>query len=314
LKNNIIPKIALLDSGISENSKLFNLHIERQMCFLNRMKANHRADDCSDEHGHGTMCSYIIKKYAPEAIIYNFKILESNGRGESRVLLEALKELLMISIDIINLSISITNGTKEEEIEKVLKQLKEQNKIIIVSERNGECGSYPFRSNSVYGVNGKENRMLYKSLQDWGPYIWGDTTPELVLNHCNRYTWFQGNSKAAAKVSGEIAHIISQKGDFSEGDISLIQNGLEKDVARIEKNKIIDKRIQYIIISLIKKHSVCENEITLDCPLSHLITLERFHDFLMDCFEKMDLTTRVKYIEFRNVQTIRDFFAIWKVK
>ena len=66
-----------------------------------------REGDYSDSNGHGTYCTQIISSYCRDVEFVVVKILDKDNQGSCDALVEALKYIMPLSIDLVNLSISV---------------------------------------------------------------------------------------------------------------------------------------------------------------------------------------------------------------
>ncbi|MBR0484196.1 MAG: hypothetical protein IJJ69_05355, partial [Oscillospiraceae bacterium] len=117
-------KIAILDSGINSNC------IENPACIIDRKSFLLKDDsiligsDCDDAFGHGTFCLQTIRRIAPDSEFICIKVLNDDGLTCAEVLIEALKSLLSVDVDIINLSLSVTNPDYDDgELKQVCQML-----------------------------------------------------------------------------------------------------------------------------------------------------------------------------------------------
>jgi len=104
----LMIKIALIDSGI--NNKLIDA--EHRILFETTFDAQLNAivsNRTSDDNGHGTFCANLILSRTSFSVIQSIKILNSNLKSSSELLIAALRTLINSDINIINLSLSTSN-------------------------------------------------------------------------------------------------------------------------------------------------------------------------------------------------------------
>ena len=145
---------------------------------------------------------------APETEIIPIKVLDKNLKCTSYKLIETLKKLLDMEVDIINLSLSTSNNKEFFEISEVCRQLTEQGKIIVASKANNGATSYPAESKFAIGVTGNpfvRNEEFWfdgrKSIQ-----CVASRTPCIVDLGNMEYAFYSGNSKATACFTGILAN------------------------------------------------------------------------------------------------------------
>lgn len=226
-------KIAVLDTGIDRNHDYLKENIIGGISFKDTKNYIISSEDYDDDNGHGTACASVIKKEFQDIEIYVVKILDKLGKSNEQILEEGLKYLLKTDIKLINLSLSVIESENIKDLYKICDELTKEGKIIISSLANGYEESYPARFDNVIGVKGfileDEHSFWYNKKSKIQCVI--DDNPYLSCTINNSYKLFgKCNSKAAAKLTGKIAKIISQKPNIT---YSKLQNELE---LRAKKN------------------------------------------------------------------------------
>lgn len=95
-----------------------------------------------------------------------FKVLDKKGQSNSKVVCQALDDLIASDIDIINMSFSLIGmGEHMQEVKSRCVKLQHENKLLICSELNNvNTKSYPADWQEVIGIKGinlmKENKIL----------------------------------------------------------------------------------------------------------------------------------------------------------
>lgn len=196
-------RICIVDSGISDPlDKGF-------LGGINLSTSNKK--DIIDRNGHGTMCISTIRKIVPEVEYYVIKVFDNSLECSSLKLVEALNFLLKIDVKIINLSLSTPSRKYIKKFQSVCKKLHRQGKIIIASCDNRQNPSIPAECKYVIGIKGK----LLNSLESFYYFpeekiqCWADNTPIIVKGIDGDYSFFGGNSKAAACMTGNIVKLIN---------------------------------------------------------------------------------------------------------
>ncbi|MEY8424801.1 S8 family serine peptidase [Lachnospiraceae bacterium 38-14] len=204
MKKNI--KIALIDSGIDSR---FQEQVVSGVCILYDENKNsvYLSDDYTDENGHGTYCAQIITSHCKHIEFIIIKILDQNNIGYSRALVEGLKYIIPFSVDIVNMSLAVLCDEYKKEIEVLCSRIRDNGAIINVSVLNHASTSFPASLDSTLGIRGAFNVDPYKIWYNAKNEIQcvSNLTPVLVSNIDCKKTFFGGNSKATALVSGLLA-------------------------------------------------------------------------------------------------------------
>ncbi len=207
------PIIAVIDTGISADVS-FLQDVVGNISFYIEGDAIYIADGNYDIIGHGTKVTSCMKQYCPQAKLFIINIYQNNLVTSSELLLEALKYLLTVDVDMINISLAVNSEENVAEINNVLMQLCDQGKIIVASVKNGLKSSFPAESPYCIGVLGKKDIPIGKFIIDDTQTIQITTSvlPEQVETLQGQRNLFGGNSKAAACTTGCIASIMVEKG------------------------------------------------------------------------------------------------------
>lgn len=237
--------VAIIDSGInmldtelcSAVTKGFNIkYVHGKIVYT---------ENYNDLNGHGTYCAMIIKRLCPDVKLTIIKILDENKMGQSECLLEALNYLYYNPVNIINMSLAIQDVHSKHKLCSVCNKLRKRGTILVSSLANHREYSYPAIFDDVIGVKGslclKEREYIYHSNR--AIQCQSSSIPILVERMDGTYTFFGGNSKAAANVSGIIADMIQKYG---------FEKDYEKNFENYACRKIYDEQ-KFNIDSLINK-------------------------------------------------------------
>ncbi len=207
------PIIVIIDTGISANAS-FLKDVIGNISFYIEGDAIYIADGNYDAIGHGTKVASCIKQYCPQAKLFIINIYQNNLVTSSELLLEALKYLLAVEVDMINISLSVNSEENITEINNVLKQLYDQGKIIVAAVKNGLKSSFPAESPHCIGVLGRKDIPIGRFIIDGTQTIQITTSvlPEQVEDLCGQRILFGGNSKATSCTTGCGASIMIGKG------------------------------------------------------------------------------------------------------
>ena len=263
LYEEIIMNIAIIDSGININNK----HIAHtildgiSICSENELTSS----DFTDLNGHGTYCAEIITRICPQAKFIIVKILNSNNQGSSECLLKALKYLENRDVDIINMSLSTYHHDFREQLQKACERLHSKGVVMVSSLANHAKSSYPAVFNNVLGVRGKiflgERDYIY--CPDQSIQCIASSVPVLVNDLDGKYTFFGGNSKATAIITGILAELLCR--DKKKTDI----NSLFAAHSESLKNKNLD-----IPLDIGKKITLSE-ELYKEAEFKRLVNIVR---------------------------------------
>lgn len=216
-------KIAVLDTGIDRNHVDLKDCISGGVAFESSDDYIFTSDNYNDDNGHGTACASTIKKEFNKVDFFVMKVMDKNGKSNIQILEEALKYLIDTDISIINLSLSVINSDKVDDLYKICEELKKEGKIIVSSVANGYDESYPAIFDNVIGVKGfileDENSFWFNKSQS--VQCIADNNPYLRCDIRNSYKLFgKCNSQATAKVSGIIANILSNNPGISFDELN----------------------------------------------------------------------------------------------
>lgn len=212
------PVIAVIDTGIGQDVSYYKSILENITLYIEN-KTVYLTDSNYDVMGHGTQVVSCIKKYCPKAVFFIINIYRNSRIASSCLLLDALRYLLDVDVDIINLSLAVSGREYVADIDCVLRMLGEQGKCVVASVKNGQDSSYPANSPYCIGVLGGEKLSSGEfSLNKRGNYmITASRLPEQVESLGGKMTPFGGNSRAAACIAGKLAAVMMKKNTYRAG-------------------------------------------------------------------------------------------------
>lgn len=204
--------IAIIDSGINVKDMSICKNISKGFSINYNGGYNSYQKDYNDLNGHGTYCASVIKRFCPKVKLTIIKILDHQKMGRSECLIEALEYLYKNPVDIISMSLSTQDEQYEKKIWEICKKIKRSGMITVASLANRANVSYPAMCEGVIGVKGAlylaEKEYMYhpsRTIQ-----CQGSSMPVLVDALDGTYTFFGGNSKATANISGIIASLLEK--------------------------------------------------------------------------------------------------------
>lgn len=177
--------------------------------------------DFSDINGHGTACTDIILRIAPDASIYPIKVFGKRIETSPNILIEGILWAIKNELKILNISLGTLLLEALEPLYKVCEIAKRQGMILVASKSNSEDISYPAIFENVIGVETGDFDDLFEY------EIQPDEGIECrAKGHFNNICGLRGirgslmgNSLAAPVITGIIALIIEKEPYFAIEDI-----------------------------------------------------------------------------------------------
>lgn len=206
---------------------------------------------------HGERVIATINKYSNEKKVYYKYNVFNYGKPSDRVI-EVLKDLLELPIDLIVMSFTIKNEKCRKKIHNLCKALTEKNKIIVAADSNDfKRNSFPATFNSVIGTGHtlcKKNNIIWTGKSDI--QVLANVAPEFVCVQ-SKFWVFNGTSKANAIVASTICQIIVKgitgyedvlaeiKRRCKDNTIEILKESLKEECcSNINLNKIIVSMLQ----------------------------------------------------------------------
>lgn len=302
-------RVAVIDSGVN---KFYKNRIAKLL--------NYTEEDHVDANGHGTKCVSIIDKIAPDTNFTVLKLLNKNLQCSSSTLCQALTDLLTMDIDIVNLSLSTAEINNYKDLNNICRNLYQEGKLIIASKANNGEKSYPAESKYVLGVCGSlfpDNETFWYKSNGLIQIVASKTPTILKVDEC-KYSFFGGNSKATACMTGVISKnwddlsvmnihekkeylsCLSVCTDWKDQDI------LNSVIACEEKDFIIDKDIELSVKQLFKRYLDFEIDDMLDTELIYEIigfrSLAEIFYHIVDQFKLEDVSGEFNLYDFTNLK------------
>ena len=204
------------------------------------------SDDYYDCAGHGTACAGIIRKKAPDAMLYSVRIFDESLMADGRALIAAIQWCIDNEMDVVNLSLGTTDVTFKKSLQKMCRKAGDAGVILVAAESNDGRESYPAVFPKVIGVTGgtiadlstpqqayKPDGFYYRKGQRIECVARGDEQRVCWLN--GKYIMTGGNSFAAPHITGIVAHLLEQHPKCSVQDIRLLLQ--EKALSEIPRNE-----------------------------------------------------------------------------
>lgn len=195
-------KIAIIDSGISPD-----IHIDKK----EEMDMFNKGGVVEDGAGHGTAVASIIKRIAPNAEIYDFKVLDKNGVGTSGTVSDGFNLAKAWDVDIATISLGANHLGQSMVFENSLNALRKNKTIILgATGNNGHNGiDYPARYKDVWAigsVNEKGDRSKFSNYGEVDFVALGEKLP--TLSQDNNLIYKTGTSFSIPVMAGILALVM----------------------------------------------------------------------------------------------------------
>lgn len=192
------PKVAVVDSGVDTQNQEIMQHVIQGFSFQKSAEDNGIVEEGNfdDVFGHGTNCIDCILQFAEQTQFYPIKIVNELGKTTSSLLLAALKKCRELQVDLICLSLSVTqilDPAMEKELRDICNDLEKQGKIICTSECNNAKNTIPAIYKSVIGVGKLLPDAKKKILVDRAAnvQVLADISPIFVAGKSGRYNFLR---------------------------------------------------------------------------------------------------------------------------
>lgn len=299
-------KIAILDSGIDQDKVVRNR--------INYIEG----ENWEDNLGHGTLCYNVITNINKDAEIDIYKVLDKNGKSNSKVVCQALDDLIGSDVDIVNMSFSLTGEGKHiQELRRKCLKLKQENKLLICSEQNNVATkSYPADWQEVMGVRGinleEEDKVLLHDKSN--SIFFASGIPVFSKIAKNGMCVFMGNSKATALTTGIMSIMDGRavgdyKGNCKGGEIITdFDVYRKKEIMRnIEETEIF--QVLYKEISTSKEYEILKKKnFLLASAITCNMNLANYYYKVIVMIEKIIgkriRLESVRMIDFMNLYTL----------
>jgi subtilisin family serine protease len=158
--------------------------------------------------GHGTHIAGLVATIAPDAEILVYRVLDSDGRGRTSRVTQAVKRAAKEGVDVINLSLGTELPTRP--LEKALEFAQIRGAIVVASAGNRGRAvpvQYPAGYPGVLGVGSVDAEDGFSRFSNWGDALLVCAPGERILSAAPEGGWavWTGTSQATAVVSGLVA-------------------------------------------------------------------------------------------------------------
>jgi subtilisin family serine protease len=200
--------IVTIDTGVNVDHPDLK---DRVKSTFNMIDKNFNVEDKS---GHGThVAGLLVGKntgVAPKADLHVIKVLDEDGRGDIRSVMDGITHAMNLKADILTISL----GTMQD-IPLILKQriVDAYSAGVTIVSATGNAGRaepyYPARMNEVIGVGGLDKDMNLTMFTNMGYDVLAPSVEILSTYKDNNYARMTGTSMASPLVAGGIALLIS---------------------------------------------------------------------------------------------------------
>jgi subtilisin family serine protease len=228
-------KVAVIDSGIDATHEAVGGNVRSYVSVQEGPEGiYYDTSPHTDEHGHATACSGIIRSVAPECELYSVKVLGNDLRGRGLIFASGLRWAIEQGIRVCNLSL----GTTKKEFYALLHELVDMayfnNVILVTAANNFPIPSFPSMYSSVISVAshpGKDPFLYYYNPQP--PVEFGAPGINVrVAWHNHKWITATGNSFAAPHITGLITRILSKHPELTPFQAKVVLYALAANVSQ----------------------------------------------------------------------------------
>ena len=230
-------KIAIVDSGIEAFHAGVNGVDGGVRFHVGEDGGIERSNDYGDCVGHGTACAGIIRKKAPDALLYSVRIFDESLMADGQILIAAIQWCIDNQMDVVNLSLGTTDVTFKVSLLDICQKASEAGLVLVAAESNDGRESYPAVFEEVIGVTGgaiyEMDGFYYRKGQSIECVARGDEQRVCWLD--GKHIMTSGTSFAAPHITGIVARLLKQSPNASIQNIrKLLQEKALKEKVECE--------------------------------------------------------------------------------
>lgn len=175
-----------------------------------------RDGEVDESFGHGTFISGLVRLVAPEAQILPLRVLDSDGRGSTFVVAQAIEDAVAAGADVISLSFGTTVKPDSDVLEDALKDAEKAGVVVVAAAGNtgSKTEQFPAASSDVVAVGAlAEDGSGLAGFSGNGGWVDVAAPGERVAGPVpgGGYAWWNGTSVATPFVAGQAALLRSQR-------------------------------------------------------------------------------------------------------
>jgi subtilisin family serine protease len=219
--------VAVIDSGVDADHEQLRGRVTAGWDFVDdddepddvAVNADTDGDGHVDEAwGHGTHVAGIVAQVAPDAEIWSYRVLNSNGSGTAYGVAAALFHATDRGVDVINLSFGLDQKYRSKVLKEALKYAKTQGVIVVAAAGNdgGKAKRYPAADKDVLAVGAADGDgaglAAFANHGDWVEVAAPGIAVHSTLPNGGYGSW-SGSSMAAPFVAGQAALLLDAAPD-----------------------------------------------------------------------------------------------------
>lgn len=247
--------VAVLDTGVSPHPALGS-RVLPGWDYVDddddpRETRNGRDDDgdgrVDESFGHGTFLSGIVLLVAPEARVLPMRVLDTDGRGNTFVVAQAIDDAVDGGAGVISLSFGTGVEPESKTLDNAIKRAKKHDVVIVAAAGNTGTDEeqYPAADGDVVGVSALDDQESgLTAFSASGGWVDVAAPGERIAGPVpgGGYAWWSGTSVAAPFVAGQVALVEDRKG---RRDYKKVVEAVTKTARKLEpkgrpKAKAID--------------------------------------------------------------------------
>jgi hypothetical protein len=236
--------VAVVDSGIYAEHTMLNGNVVQEVYF--------NEDSPEDGSNHGTPIAGVVATVAPGADLFNVKVLDSNGNGQSSKFILGINWAVQNGADVITISAGrkSESGTLQTAVDNAIAQ----GVIMVIS--SGNCGPsgtswcgdfegtlFPARHEPTIAVGATTKSKQWIGMSgggDYGTYIKPDVVApgQSIVTASNNggTTSKTGTSFSTPFVAGAVALLLQQSPDLSQAEVKALLEDNALDLGDVGKD------------------------------------------------------------------------------
>lgn len=220
--------VTLIDSGINTQISNLSMFVKNRTSLKLGARGKIYEEGMDYTHEHGTAIALTVRHLCENACFNSINIFDENLNSDGRILLYALNKALEDDSDIIHLSLGTEKLRYKFSMSIIAKKASKKNKIIVAAANNHGRKSYPASLKSVLGVKGIKFKDIreFEFIENYF-YAPPDIT-EIKGSEELKCSDMQGNSIAAAFITGHICNMLCTSQNKKENEIQRIINKYKK--------------------------------------------------------------------------------------